>query len=460
MARSPALNGGKSPNQFNAYAAFLLGLDQSVGKTLQNQYLTGREWQFGWYGRDRWQLTRKLTLDFGLRYELYPLVRRTHAGLGRFDLATNNIIIGGVGDNDENAGVTVSHKMFAPRVGLAYRVTDSTVIRMGYGISYDPLPMSRVFRDPYPLTIPQSFTGPNSYTPYASISAGIPPVSVPDLSTGIAPVPTSTVISRSPFPGLLHRGYIQSYNFTIERQLPSNFVVSAAFVGTATTHQFVDHEMNAGYPGSGTAGLPLNATLGRKVSTLFEDGWLSSHYTSLQIGINRRFSNGLMIKGAYTRSKSIDMADDDGRVGLLFNYAPELARNRAVSGFDIPNNFQIGGLYDLPFGKGKTYFQNGLASHVLGGWQVNGTFSAYSGLPFTVTASGASLNAPNNTQTADQILPTVAKLGGIGAGHPYYDPNAYAPCNGRPVRHVGPQYSARSCNLQCQRQRVSHISHQ
>jgi hypothetical protein len=250
---------------------------------------------------------------------------------------------------------------------------------------------------------------------------------VPDLSTGIAPVPPSTVISRSPFPGLLHRGYIQSYNFTVERQLPSKFVVSAAFVGTATTHQFVDHEMNAGYPGSGTAGLPLNATLGRKVSTLFEDGWLSSHYTSLQIGINRRFSNGLLIKGAYTRSKSIDMADDDGRVGLLFNDPSELARNEAISGFDIPNNFQIGGLYDLPFGKGKTYFQNGVASHILGGWEVNGTFSAYSGLPFTVTASGASLNAPNNSQTADQILPTVAKLGGIGAGHPYYNPSAYAP---------------------------------
>jgi len=422
-----ALNGGKSPNQYNAYAAFLLGLDQSVGKTLQNIYLTGREWQFGWYGRDRWQVSRKLTLNLGLRYELYPLVRRTNMGLGRFDLATNNIIIGGLGSNNENAGVTVSHKLFAPRVGVAYRVTDSTVVRLGYGISYDPLPMSRVFRDPYPLTIPQSFSGPNSFTPYASIASGIPPVSVPDLSTGIAPVPVSTVISRSPFPGLLHRGYIQSYNFTIERQLPGSFVVSAAFVGTATTHQFVDHEMNAGYPGSGRSGLPLNATLRRTVSTLFEDGWLSSHYNSLQIGISHRFAKGLMIKGAYTRSKAIDMADDDGRVGLLFNDPLELARNEAVAGFDIPNNFQIGGLYDLPFGKGKAYFQNGLASHVLGGWEINGTFSAYSGLPFTVTASGASLNAPNNTQTADQILPTVAVLGGIGAGQPYYNPDAYAP---------------------------------
>jgi hypothetical protein len=425
-----ALNGGTAPNQYNAYAAFLLGLDQTVGKTLQNIKLTGREWQFGWYARDRWQVNRKLTLNLGMRYELYPLVTRSHTGLGRFDLATNQIIIGGVGNNDENAGVSVSHKMFAPRIGIAYRATETTVIRLGYGISYDPLPMSRVFRDPYPLTIPQNFNGTNTYTPFASISAGIPPVSVPDLSTGVAPVPTSTVISRSPFPGLLHRGYIQSYNFTIERQLPSNFVVSAAFVGTATTHQFVDHELNAGSPGSGTAGLPLNASLHRTVSTLFEDGWLSAHYNSLQIAVNRRFSNGLLIKGAYTRSKAIDMADDDGRVGLLFNYAPMLRRNEAVAGFDIPNNFQIGGLYDLPFGKNKAHLQHGFAAAILGGWEVNGTLSAYSGLPFTVTASGASLNAPNNTQTADQVLPTVTKLGGIGAGQPYYDPNAYAPVTG------------------------------
>jgi hypothetical protein len=422
-----ALNGGKSPNQYNAYAQFLLGLDTNVGKTLQNIYLTGREWQFGWYARDRWQVSRKLTVNLGLRYELYPLVTRSNSGIGRFDLATNNIIIGGLGNNDENAGVTVSHKMFAPRIGIAYRLTESTVIRMGYGISYDPLPMARVFRDPYPLTIPQSFVAPNSFVPYANISAGIPPVSVPDLSTGIAPVPTSTVISRSPFPGLLHRGYIQSYNFTIERQLPSNFVVSAGYVGTSTTHQFVDHEMNAGFPGSGTALLPLNATLGRKVSTLFEDGWLSSNYNSLQIALTRRFSNGLMLKGAYTRSKAIDMADDDGRVGLLFNDPSQIYRNRAVSGFDIPNNFQIGGLYDLPFGKGKQFVQSGIASYILEGWELNGTFSAYSGVPFTVTASGASLNAPNNTQTADQVLANVAVLGGIGSGHPYYDPTAFAP---------------------------------
>jgi hypothetical protein len=202
--------------------------------------------------------------------------------------------------------------------------------------------------------------------------------------------------------------------------------MSAAFVGSSTTHQFDDHEMNAGAPGSGTAGLPLNATLGRQVSTVFEDGWLSSHYTSLQVAVNRRFASGLLIKGAYTWSKAIDMADDDGRTALLFNWAPIISRNRALAGFDVPQNFQLAGVYELPFGKNKPYAQSGAVSWILGGWQINGQFSAYSGLPFTVNASGTSLNAPNNTQTADQVLPTVAVLGGIGVNNPYWDTKAFA----------------------------------
>ena len=165
------------------------------------------------------------------------------------------------------------------------------MIRLGYGISYDPLPMSRVFRDPYPLTIPQSFVGPNTYTPFASLRSGIPPLPFLICLRARSCSPT-TVISRSPFPGLLHRGYIQSYNFTIERQLPGAFLVSAAFVGTATTHQFVDHELNAVLRAAELQGFRYSA-LGRSVSTLFEDGWLSSHYNSLQIGFNRRFTGGL-----------------------------------------------------------------------------------------------------------------------------------------------------------------------
>jgi len=425
-----ALNGGPSPNQYNAWGAFLLGLDQSAGKSLQYLPLQGREWQFGWYARDRWQVGRNLTLNLGLRYELYPLVTRATNGLGRYDLATNQILIGGLGGNPEDMGITVSHKMLAPRLGLAWRVGGATVLRAGYGISYDPLPMSRVFRDPYPLTVVQDYPGPNSYTPYGSLAQGIPLFTGPNLASGAATVPAAALISRSPFAGELHRGYIQSWNFTVERQLPGQLVATAAYVGTATTHQFVDHEVNAAPPGGGTAGRPLYAAFGRTASTVFEDGWLSSHYHSLQLSLNRRFSQGLMIKVSYTHSKAIDWADDDGRTGLLFNWAPMLYRNEALAGFDIPDNFEAGWVYELPFGKGKPLARGGAAAWVLGNWQLNGTFSAYSGTPFTVTSSGASLNAPGNSQTADQVLPQVQRLGQIGPNVPYYDPTAFRAVTG------------------------------
>jgi hypothetical protein len=142
---------------------------------------------------------------------------------------------------------------------------------------------------------------------------------------------------------------------------------------------------------------------------------------------NRRLSQGLLIKAAYTYSKSIDMADDDGRTGLLFNWTPMMARNEAPSGFDIRHNFQIGWVWELPFGDSKPFLRHSVAGRILGGWQLNGTLGENTGLPFTVTASGASLNAPFNTQTADQVKPDVAQLGGIGSGHPYYDPTAFTP---------------------------------
>ncbi len=443
-----ALNGGASPNQYNAWAALLLGLDQQVGKSVQNIKMTGREWQFGWYVRDRWQISRSLTLNVGLRYELYPMVRRSHQGLGRYDLDTNQIIIGDVGGNDDSANVDSSHKMFAPRLGLAYRMGDSTVIRTGYGISYDPLPMSRVFRDPFPLTVVQNFVGPNSYVPFGSLSTGIPELTIPDTSSGRAPVPTTSVISRSPFPGLLHRGYIQSWNVTLERQLPLSLVATAAYVGTATTHQFVDHEMNAGYPGSGTAGLPLFQRWGRTVSTLFEDGWLSSNYHSLQTTLNRRLSQGLLIRANYTYSKAIDMADDDGRTGLLFNWAPMMNRNRAPSGFDIRHNFQTGFVWDLPFGKGRRYAASGPVGWIAGGWQLNGTISAYTGTPFTVTASGASLNAPNNSQTADQVLAGRDETRWNRTRSAVLRSESVRAGSGRAFRQHGTQYSASAGRVQ------------
>ncbi len=131
------------------------------------------------------------------------------------------------------------------------------------------------------------------------------------------------------------------------------------------------------------------------------------------------------MKVSYTYSKAIDLTDQELST-LLFYDPANVGRNRALAGFDRPQNFRVAWLAELPFGAGKHWAQSGAGAKVLGGWQVNGIFSAYSGTPFTVTASSASLNAPGESQTADQVLATVTKLGGIGASSPYYDPSAFA----------------------------------
>src|SRR5581483_9126597 len=117
---------GSGANQYTSFAAFLLGTPTSVQKTLQAEVMTTREWQFGFYVRDRWQVSRNLTLTLGLRYELYPIMHRP-----------------------DSVGIESSKLMFAPRLGLAYRLGNDTVIRAGYGLTYDPMPFGRPLRGFY-----------------------------------------------------------------------------------------------------------------------------------------------------------------------------------------------------------------------------------------------------------------------------------------------------------------------
>jgi hypothetical protein len=153
------------------------------------------------------------------------------------------------------------------------------------------------------------------------------------------------------------------------------------------------------------------------------DGYLSSSYNSLQAAVNRSFSKGLMVKAAYTYSHTIDYTDDDGWASVGWNWAPMFQRNRATAGFDRQQVLQVGWLYDLPFGKGKMLAKSGVPAAILGGWEVNGIMSAYTGTPFTVGDSTPN-NAPDNTQTANQVGPVV-QTGLIGSSGLYYDPSAF-----------------------------------
>ena len=230
---------------------------------------------------------------------------------------------------------------------------------------------------------------------------------------------------RSPWGGQLHRGYIHSWNFTIERRLPGEMIASAGYVGNQTVRQFLDIDINAAPIGSGPAGRPLVATQNRLIEALMWDGWASSNYHGLQASLNKTMSKGLFLKGAYTWSKAINMSDEDGWAGLpLTNLPSELKRNRALAGYDRTHMFIMSWVYEMPWGKGRPMALKGVADAIAGGWRINGIYSAYTGTPFTVSAATTSLNAPGSSQTADQIGPLV-KIGGVGPGSQYYDVTAF-----------------------------------
>ncbi len=160
------------------------------------------------------------------------------------------------------------------------------MLRSGYGINFDPIPFSRPLRGWYPLTVNVANLATNGYNWSTTFQQGVPNAQGPDLSTGIVTLPGNAG-ERSPWGGEIHRGYVQSYNFTVEQKLPENLIASVAYVGSHTVHILADRDINAGFPGSGTTGLPYYASYGRTLPLNMWDGYLSAEYNSLQVAVNR-----------------------------------------------------------------------------------------------------------------------------------------------------------------------------
>jgi len=421
------IRNGPSSNQFNTFSTFLLGLPTTVGRILQvPEEYNVRASQSSLYARDQWQATRRLTISYGLRWEYFPVPRRVDRGLENYNPATNKVHVCGVGTVPLDCGIEISKRQFAPRFGLAYRATDNLVLRAGYGITYDPYSLARPMRTNYPLLLVQTISGPNAFQPAGRLRDGIPVLRPPDLGNGIVDI-ASTVAANS-VQEKFRRGYIQSWNFTLERQLRWGFIGQAGYVATREINRLGFKELNVAYPGQGNAGRLLARRFGRTAETRLVDAIGNTHYDSLQTRLDRRFAAGLQIGISYTWSKATGICCSDNSDGLPAIQLPEYYHlNRAVMGYDTPHNFQVLGTWELPFGRGKRWAAQGAASRLASGWQINGLFSSNSGQPFTVSSSGASLDAPGNSQRADQVKPRVDKLGGAGRDLSFFDPFAFAP---------------------------------
>jgi outer membrane receptor protein involved in Fe transport len=427
------ISGGPSSNQFNTFATFLLGLPTSVAKSLipfDNNRVTTRNWQYSLYFKDQWQATRRLTASLGVRWDRFPMGTRKSRGLERYDFDKNQMLICGVGNVPTDCGHEIGWKNFSPRIGLAQRVTDSFVVRAGYGLNYDPYPLAfvRDLSGNYPSGLNLTVPAPNSFQYARRLSEGIPAIEIPDISKGVLPIPptlAARALEQKP-----RRGYIQSFNFTLQKQLFWNLTGQAGYVGSRQIRINQLLNLNATQiPGTGQAGQPFFVKFGRTANTELLTNPGTNKYDSLQTMLQRRFSQGVQVSVSYTWSKVIGvccdaLADNPPAIQAL----PYFALNRAVMGFDRTHNFNTSFVVEPPFGKGKRYLNTGrLRSALAGGWQMNGLWSVYSGSPFSVSASGTSLNMVGSTQRADQIKPKVEIFGNKGPGQSYFDPLAFAP---------------------------------
>ncbi len=229
-------------------------------------------------------------------------------------------------------------------------------------------------------------------------------------------------------PTLWKRGYIQSWNFFLEKQLRENLSGEIGYVATRSTNQLGFLDLNAGQViGAGRNGQPYFQRFGRFARTASVQPLGTNRYDALQAQLTKRFAAGTQFRVSYTWSKALGVCgvtnSDNGPCVQALQY---WYRNvNTVLNFDRTHNFQVNGLWELPFGRGKRFANEGIGRALFGGWQINGLLSAYTGTPFSVTSSGTSLNLPGSGQTADQVKPEVQKLGGVGRGQAYYDFTAF-----------------------------------
>jgi len=415
-AKAPATGIG------NSFASFLLDLPNEYGRDLPGIFPTFRQTQLFTYFQDKWQVTPKLTLDLGLRHEIYfAPTAAVPAGFSNYDPDGNRLLLSGKGGNPGDLGVGTRLKSFAPRTGLAYRLTEKTVVRAAFGITIDPSYPDDKWAYNYPVKQNNAFLPLDSYSAAGSMAAGFPPplpVVIPD-SGIIANAPTAQAYVI--IPAGLRQAYIEAWNLAVQRQLPGNFALEAAYVGNHAVGILNRVNLNAGQiPGKGAAGQPLNARFGRKADTI---GWarMGGNYNGLQVKLDRRYANGFALTTAYTFSKSINFADDNGTLLIPVNFR----MNRGRANFDRAHMYVQSFIYDVPAGPGKRWLSSGLAGRILGGWQFNGVLSGYTGTPMTFTYSTASLNAPGNNQRAN-VNGTPSVLGNVGPGVKWFDTSVFS----------------------------------
>lgn len=374
-------------------ADFFLGLPQTSSQEVKVNALTGqRSTEWSWYVADTWTLSPKLTLDAGLRYELPT--PRTEVGdrQANFDPTVQ----GGafvVASPDAPCGRALrclDMRGIAPRVGLAYKLDRSTVLRSAYGLFYDVTGYNgyqgtifSLFQNP-PFTVGQNIVN-DAVNPANKLEDGFPPLAAPPLVNGrLLPnaVPGFTFSGRFQEPNL-RMTYVQNWHLTVERQAGGSMLFGAAYVGNKATRVLQNLGINDPRPGPGPV-QPRRPFPGfANINAQSASG--SSTYHSLQLRVQKRYSHGLTMLTSYTWAKALSdvFLLGGSRAQDFYNRRAE----RGPNAFSIPHRLVSSFTWDIPIGRGRRLLgdANGLLDKVLGGWQAGGIVTFQSGEPFSVT---------------------------------------------------------------------------
>jgi hypothetical protein len=406
----------------NAFASFLLDVPNLIGRDLTVIDEPGtRHWAIFSFINDKWQVSKRLTLDLGLRQEFYHphtgIVER--GGLSNYNIDNNTLEVTGFGSVPSTVGVRNYFGNFAPRLGAAFRFSDKTVIRAGFGTTIIPFPDNR-YAFNFPVKQNNQFNPPNTFATAGSMAAGLPApqvFNVPD--NGIIPANTAALLNAGLFhvPPNLREAKLHSYNVAFQREMFWGLTAEVAYVGNIGRGVIADFDLNAGMtPGQDNAGRPFFQKFGKTASVRT---WYptDTSYDSLQIKVDRRFRGGWLVTNSYTLGRASTFSDDNGGVATPAN--PSLSKGPA--GFDRKHIYNATFVWDIPFANKS----NGFIRAIFGGWQLSGIFTAQSGTPVNFTANAATLRAPGNTQRPD-LNGEPKVFGDIGPGKLYFDTSVFS----------------------------------
>jgi hypothetical protein len=405
----------------SALASFLMASPDYFAR-----YFTGigfhpglRQTRLFFYAQDTWRVSRKLTLNYGLRYENYlPQTAASRGGAGSFDPNTGEVLVAGYGSVPSNMGVKPYNLGFAPRLGLAYQVQDKTVIRAGYGRSFTPAGLGAVFGqapdyDP-PITNPQSINSPNNYTSVFNLLAGPPiPVNPPIGSNGRYLLPDGlSVYYFFSSPSAFRVPLADSWNLAVQHQFNPRLTAEIAYVGNVGRHLYVNPNVNQAAldPNCAADGTCDNWNLRRLYYQKFglTQGLYeicncdNSSYHAMQVKVQKHASAGLDFLVTYTYGKAMANTETGGAFSNNLNWW----QDHGPANYDRTHTLTVSHVWAIPYGRGRHWGSSSsrVGNAILGGWDFSGITTIESGLPFTPNVSYAPLvNADLNQYRADLI---------------------------------------------------------